>query len=200
MGDCLQFLIPDIECEQYQIREVLRCLLQTIIFTRALGVVRPREVDCELFDITYITCGDANIDGAIDEKLNVFCAVLERSPSSRGQMCLSFYEKRTKKAWFSKHEERLYWEQWLITIMVNRTPPPGGTHARSQRQQILEQELRDRIAFILARVNEKRDHVPPVVTPDLMPFAYEISIPSSSESWGLDMFKRMLQTTPPMLG
>ena len=28
------------------------------------------------------------------------------------QVCLSFYEKRQKQAWFSKQEERLYWEQW----------------------------------------------------------------------------------------
>ena len=33
-----------------------RCagLLHTIIFNRALGPVRPREVDSELFDITYV--------------------------------------------------------------------------------------------------------------------------------------------------
>jgi len=29
-------------------------LLHTIIFNRALGPVRPREVDSELFDITYV--------------------------------------------------------------------------------------------------------------------------------------------------
>lgn len=29
-------------------------VLHTIIFNRALGPVRPREIDSELFDITYV--------------------------------------------------------------------------------------------------------------------------------------------------
>ena len=29
-------------------------LLHTIIFNRALGPVRPREVDLQLFDLTYV--------------------------------------------------------------------------------------------------------------------------------------------------
>ena len=29
-------------------------ILHTIMFNRALGLVRPREVDSELFEITYV--------------------------------------------------------------------------------------------------------------------------------------------------
>lgn len=41
---------------QPQVPRSARCagLLHTIIFNRALGPVRPREVDSELFDITYV--------------------------------------------------------------------------------------------------------------------------------------------------
>ena len=35
-------------------KDVLRCILHTVLFNRALGLVRPREVDLELFDITYV--------------------------------------------------------------------------------------------------------------------------------------------------
>jgi hypothetical protein len=31
-------------------------ILHTIMFNRALGLVRPREVDSELFEITYVCC------------------------------------------------------------------------------------------------------------------------------------------------
>lgn len=30
-------------------------LLNTIVFHRALGLVRPKDVDCELFEITYVS-------------------------------------------------------------------------------------------------------------------------------------------------
>lgn len=40
----------------HQIPEVLRALLHTIIFHRALGLVRPQEVDSQLFDLTWVSC------------------------------------------------------------------------------------------------------------------------------------------------
>ena len=40
-------------------KAVLRAVLHTILFSRTLGVVRPRDVDCDLFDLTYATCGDS---------------------------------------------------------------------------------------------------------------------------------------------
>lgn len=30
-------------------------VLHTILFHRALGLVRPKDVDCELFEITYVS-------------------------------------------------------------------------------------------------------------------------------------------------
>ena len=46
-----------LEVECHQIKACLRILLSTIIFNRALGPVRPRELDSELFDITYVSWG-----------------------------------------------------------------------------------------------------------------------------------------------
>ena len=30
------------------------------------------------------------------------------------QLCLSFYERRRKQAWFGTKDERMYWEQWCV--------------------------------------------------------------------------------------
>jgi len=49
------FELPPLEVESYQVTEVIRCILHTILFNRALGGVRPREVDSELFDITWVS-------------------------------------------------------------------------------------------------------------------------------------------------
>ena len=45
------------ELEQHQVREVLRILLHTIVFQRALGPVKPVERDSELFEITWVSQG-----------------------------------------------------------------------------------------------------------------------------------------------
>jgi len=49
---------------------------------------------------------------------------------------------------------------------------------RQRRHATLEAALRDVITQVLLIVNEKKDHIPPVLQPDLViSFPFEISIP-----------------------
>ncbi|KAJ7554532.1 hypothetical protein O6H91_06G144700 [Diphasiastrum complanatum] len=202
--------------EPQQVREVLRCILHTIMFNRALGLVRPRDIDSELFEkITYVQCGDATYEKLVEEKIDHLIAWVEKHPNKKSQVCLSFYETRNKHvAWFSNKVERLYWEQWWIYLNViqpthmrsrashERPIDSSGESAeeeRSKRHAILEAELRDVLLQILQFVNEKKDHIPAVGNTDVVSFPYEIAIPSSSDSSFGDMFKRMLQTGPPTM-
>ncbi|KAG0606675.1 hypothetical protein M758_9G159600 [Ceratodon purpureus] len=218
--NCEVFYLKELEVEHYQIREVLRCILHTIMFNRALGLVRPRDVDSELFEITYVQCGDSATEKKIEEKIDHFLAWVEKYPNKKSRVCLSFYETRNKHmAWFSK-VERLYWEQWCIQLHV--VPPPvsrsssarkifdsaqlgdNGELMRDEQQRrhaTLEAALREVITQVLLIVNEKKDHIPPVQQPDVViSFPFEISIPSSSDSsFGMDVFKRLLQTGPPTM-
>ena len=58
--DCQVFhLAPAFELEPHQVTEVLRLLLHTIIFQRALGPVKPQERDSELFDVTWVRVSGA---------------------------------------------------------------------------------------------------------------------------------------------
>ncbi len=43
------------ELELKEVKEVVRCFLHTILFNRALGTIKPKEVECDPpFDITYV--------------------------------------------------------------------------------------------------------------------------------------------------
>jgi len=56
MANCEVFhLRPVFELEVHQVREVLRVLLHSIIFQRALGPVKPVERDSELFEVTWVS-------------------------------------------------------------------------------------------------------------------------------------------------
>jgi len=55
MSNCESFELPQLDVESYQVTEVLRCIIHTILFNRALGTVKPREIDAELFDITWVS-------------------------------------------------------------------------------------------------------------------------------------------------
>lgn len=78
MSNCETLNLPLIEVEPHQVRELLRCVLHTVIFNRALGHVRPRDVDSELFDITYVHCGDEEVDRRVEARINEFCQFAER--------------------------------------------------------------------------------------------------------------------------
>ncbi|KAJ9170758.1 hypothetical protein P3X46_018838 [Hevea brasiliensis] len=216
--NCEVCQLKELEVEHFEIREVLRCILHTIVFHRALGLVRPKDIDLELFDITYVQCGDIEVEKKIDEKIEQFVSWVEKHPNKKSEICLSFYEVKSKHpSWFTNKIERLDWEQWHINLNVTQHPKPkahsGKSHhskivvdpgesaseERSVRRASLEVSLREVLFQIIKFVNEKKDHVPPI-TESVIYFPYEIHIPSSSDSaFGMDMLKRIIQTGHPTM-
>ncbi|XP_057481268.1 autophagy-related protein 101-like [Actinidia eriantha] len=214
--NCEVCQLKELEVEHFEIREVLRCILHTILFHRALGLVRPKDVDLELFEITYVQCGDVELEKKIDEKIDQFIDRVEKHPNKKNQICLSFYEEKKQAVWFTNKVERLHWEQWYINLNVAQQPKShsGKSHyskvvvdpgesaleERSHRRAALEASLREVLFQIIKFVNEKKDHVPPIPNLEGVSFLYEITIPSSSDSaFGMEMFKRMLQTGHPTM-
>ncbi|XP_040993160.1 autophagy-related protein 101-like isoform X1 [Juglans microcarpa x Juglans regia] len=215
--NCEVCQLKELEVEHYEIREVLRCILHTIVFHRALGLVRPKDIDLELFDITYVQCGDVDLEKKLEEKIEQFIGWVEKHPNKKSQICLSFYEVKNKPpSWFNKIE-RLYWEQWYVNLNVAQHPKahsskshhskvvldPGesAVEETNARRAALEASLREVLFQIIKFLNEKKDHVPPIPNLEgVACFPYEITIPSSSDStFGMDMIKRMLQTGHPAM-
>ncbi|XP_042006398.1 autophagy-related protein 101-like [Salvia splendens] len=207
--------LKELDVEHFEIHEVLRCkILHTILFHRALGLVRPKDIDLELFEITYVQCGDVELERKVDEKIDQFLDRVDKHPNKKNQICLSFYEVKNKQpTWFTNKVERLYWEQWYINLNV--APHQKGhsgkstsskivvdpeAEERTVRRAALEASLRDVLFQIIRFVNEKKDHIPPIPNLEGVSFPYEITISSSSDSaFGMEMFKRMLQTGHPTM-
>ncbi|CAF1717069.1 hypothetical protein Bca4012_041595 [Brassica carinata] len=203
--------LKELEVESFEIREVLRCILHTIVFHRALGLIRPKDIDLELFDITYVQCGEIEVEKKIDDKIEQFVTWIGKHPNKKSQICLTFYEVKTKQpSWFTNKIERLYWEQWNINLSAFQPPtkPPVGKshHSKlvmdpgeesediSSRRTLLEQSLQEVLFQIIKFVNEKKDHVPPI-NDGVIYCPFEITFPSSSDStFGMDMLKRMLHS------
>mmetsp|Transcript_4206 Transcript_4206/g.12149 ORF Transcript_4206/g.12149 Transcript_4206/m.12149 type:complete len:214 (-) Transcript_4206:1524-2165(-) len=209
MSNCEVNQLAVLELEQHQVKEVLHCLLHTIVFSRALGPVRPQEVDLQLLDITYAKCGDAGADARIAQKVQNCCAWADKNPGKRTQVVLSFYEKRQKQQWgftLGKQEERLFWEQWIIDLQVVESGLATEEHnsaalnsVRTQRRARLQSALEDRLTHIVALVNSKKEHIPPVVSQATVTYPFDITIAGEGGMpFGLDAMKRLLmQTAPP---
>ncbi|PNH02238.1 hypothetical protein TSOC_011809, partial [Tetrabaena socialis] len=133
MANCETHNLPVLELEPHQICEALRCVLHTIIFNRALGYVVPKDVDSELFDITYVQCGDPGVEARVEARIADFCAAVDKRPAELHQLQLSFYETRRRQAWFGTQDERLYWEAWVVSVLVLQ--PDVATLQQQQQQQ-----------------------------------------------------------------
>jgi len=171
--------------------------------------VEPKEVDSELFDVTYVQCGDPKVASKVEEKINQLCAWVEKHPGRKSQACLSFYEKRKRQNWLGiggNQEERLFWEQWCINLEVldpkvslTEQSSFSASSARAQRQAKLQAALEELLTAIVRIVNDKKEHIPPVVSANTLTFPFDISVLGEGGSnFGLDSVRRLLmQASPP---
>mmetsp|Transcript_14645 Transcript_14645/g.37898 ORF Transcript_14645/g.37898 Transcript_14645/m.37898 type:complete len:215 (-) Transcript_14645:434-1078(-) len=162
--------------EAYQIKEVLKVLLHSIIFQRALGECRYRDCESELFDLAYVQVDSRPISQRVEEYAEAFSSALERTEATRrAQIGVSFVERRSRPAAFGlfrSMDEKVTWERWNLTLSVRapEAPPPpevatadpaGIAEYRRRQQQQLGEELRGRLEVILSTAAARKEHLPP---------------------------------------
>ena len=153
--NCEIHQLAPLRCEAFQAKEVMRAVLHTVLFTRALGVVRPRDVDCEMFDLSYATCGDPAVDAAVEARLDALQAWLRRETRAGGEtharVTLSFHELQHVGPGTQRIEKRptACWEQWRVPLEVVVV---DEAHAREELREQLALELRDTLRGAIQHV------------------------------------------------
>ena len=151
--NCEHVDLEPIEVERFQVKEVLKALLHSIIFQRALGAQQMRDTDSDLFDLSYVRSDSRAIDAKVEEQTEAFVKALERDETMAGhQVCLSFFELRVRPSTFGlfRSEEKVVWERWHIPLLVHARDDLGGQAERAQRSLALEDTLRQRIECVLS--------------------------------------------------
>lgn len=180
-------------------------ILHTIFFHRFFPSVRPRTHD--VLDLTLPVVGDAELETLIEQKTSSLIRQLDttsdlgsRSSGVRGQIAVQFFEKRRRKAWFTKGEEEVCWEQWTldVTLAIPRTESgeftsffseAGGIYTdykpeRAKVRKAMETMLLKTAMKIVTTVNREKDHIPPITTSEANPFPYQISTNPKGDGWG----------------
>ena len=156
--------LEPLTCEAYQTKEVLKILLHSIIFQRALNEHKLCEGESELLDISYVRCDSQAISQRVEEYAEALSSALERSffPTAKGagagaaakppavavapmKICVAFVERRNRPGAFGlfRGEEKVIWERWHMSLAV-RAPEAPPTDA--SRLGLVSQGPRDRSA------------------------------------------------------
>lgn len=98
-------------------------ILHTIFFHRFFPSLRPTTRD--ILDLTLPFVEDVELETLIDQRTATLVRQLDtssdmgaRNTGVRGLMAVQFFEKKRRKAWFTKGEEEVCWEQWTLDVTL----------------------------------------------------------------------------------
>ncbi|KAJ1799537.1 hypothetical protein LPJ59_001760 [Coemansia sp. RSA 2399] len=173
--------------ERSFVHDVVKAVLHTIIFHRYFGNVTPKS-NCILAVVTYASVDNADVLRTVDEKVEELMQTISATGETKSQMSLYFTETKPRKAWFSKSEEEICWEEWSINIhsRIARTERElNQMHASAQDQ------AKQTIFSVIQQVDQHKDHIPLIASPKGNPFPYHITVASGSGLWS-SMIKRAI--------
>ncbi|RDX44279.1 hypothetical protein OH76DRAFT_1458057 [Lentinus brumalis] len=120
MNAGLPTITIDLVLDRLQTKEVLRAVLHSILFHRLFGTVKPKTF--EVVDVTMPGVDDEEIRQLVEDKVDAFWKGIEGDASKRGQIVVTFSEKRPRKSWFLMGEVRLSFHESSIINAEIRQP------------------------------------------------------------------------------
>ncbi|KAI9847792.1 MAG: hypothetical protein M1837_001685 [Sclerophora amabilis] len=180
--------ILEVFADPTNVKDIVKAILHTIFFHRFFPSIRPKTRD--LLELTLPFVDDLELETLIDQRTTSLIRSVDttsnlHSNSGRGQIAVQFFEKRRRKAWFSKAEEEVCWEQWTLDVTL-ATPRTDSERAKVRRA--MEMMLQKTAVKIVTIVNRDKDHIPPITTSESNPFPYQIVINPRDEGWRIGIF------------
>ncbi|KAL1683016.1 autophagy-related protein [Schizophyllum commune] len=165
----------DLVLDRQNARDVLTGVLHAILFHRLFGTVKPQTF--EVLDVTMPGVCDATMERLVQDKVDSFWRALEGAAEKRGQLTVTFSEKKPKKSWFQVYvgEEDVPWEQWVVNAELRQ---PRGERDRLAFDATLTNALRKAMMTMLTHTaSEKGRAAVPLITnaTGISPFPFRIA-------------------------
>jgi len=158
-------------------KDVLKGVLHSILFHRLFGTVKPQTF--EVLDVTIPGVSDVGMEQLVNDKVEVFWKGIENGANAkRGQIAVTFSEKRPKKSWFQVYvgEEDVPWEQWVINVELRQPKADSDRQAFNAR---LADTLTQALHTMLTHTSSERGRAAvPLITnaSGISPFPIDITV------------------------
>jgi hypothetical protein len=178
MANVVVFMVPELEVSEDHVKDGLRSLLHTILFSRSLGPIETSVKTCDFFAVSYCTTNNPEEKQLVDSSIGRFQTSIARSSNELVKDCfiVEFFETVTESGFLGvgTRTKRLLWEQWKIPVRVHRNSAtkksasyddgPGRAGAlimeERKQQRIGESAVQKGIVYIVDAVNRRVDHLP----------------------------------------
>jgi len=166
----------DVVLERRSAKEVLHAVLHSILFHRLFGTVKPQTF--EVLDVTMPGVADPEMEQLVNDKVDVFWKAIESGSNKRGQITVTFSEKKPKKSWFQVYvgEEDVPWEQWIVNAELRQ---PKSDRDRQEFTTTLSATLTKALQIMLIHTSsEKGRAAVPLITnaTGISPFPIRITV------------------------
>jgi autophagy-related protein 101 len=136
--------IIEVFASSESVKDVVRGLMRSLSRLRLLTLtllrrhithpsIRPKTRD--VLDLTLPFVEDVELETLIDQRTATLVRKLDtssdmgaRNTGVRGLMAVQFFEKKRRKAWFTKGEEEVCWEQWTLDVTLATPRTESGMH------------------------------------------------------------------------
>ncbi|KIJ64177.1 hypothetical protein HYDPIDRAFT_90906 [Hydnomerulius pinastri MD-312] len=166
----------DVILDRHSAKEVLHAILHSILFHRLFGTVKPQTF--EVLDVTMPGVADPEMEQLVNEKVDIFWKGIESGTNKRGQIFVTFSEKKPKKSWFQVYvgEEEVPWEQWIVNAELRQ---PKSDRDRQEFNSTLSTTLSKALhAMLIHTSSEKGRTAVPLITnaTGISPFPIRIAV------------------------
>jgi hypothetical protein len=113
----MKFKLELIDSNLYQIKNILRAIIHTILFCRILLLTTPEVVDCSIFNLSYVKIKNDKVDQKVEEYINEIYDYIENNKSIKLCNINLFLTYINTKSWI---RSKISWEEWIVSIQINR--------------------------------------------------------------------------------
>ncbi len=175
MSNYESFRLVPIRVQLCILKDVLRCILHTILFNRHIDLVTPRETIVPYCDMIYVQC-DEEIAKNINSNVDMFYKFIQRNKS--GILTLTFYTERKIPGLLNNSNIEMPWELWSIPIIVDK--------------KCYDIDLNKIVINITEQMLRKVEHIPP-----LSGCKFKIQWQDTCDKWSiLDFMKQIIKSPP----
>jgi hypothetical protein len=199
--NCEEFVVPPLRIALPMVKETLRCIIQTVLFSRSIGgdvPVDPVLVRSDILGLTYCRCS-AEYNSKVETRIREFSQRIESTQHRSLVLVLSFFTPRhsRKSLWdilSQPFDDKAVFEKWKFQIDLDMQDHSKDTETTELRAiQSAASQARQCVFNILRRINDRMDHLP-VPPNDQMSYYFDISFDSSTA--GTKKESTNLQCTP----